>query len=142
VGGTCPNTCGDNTPYCSSDNVTCVECLEDNHCGDSERCKDGNCLLIEEEQLRNSDDQQDEEADDDEEDEELPSQYQQPDYISVDINKDGMVNLFDYEIFVEDFRNYRENGVVAERSDLDRDGDIDLSDYALFIDMYAQSRDS
>lgn len=142
VGGTCPNTCGDNTPYCSSDNVTCVECLEDNHCGDSERCKDGNCLLIEEEQLRNSDDQQDEEADDDEEDEELPSQYQQSDYISVDINKDGMVNLFDYEIFVEDFRNYRENGVVAERSDLDRDGDIDLSDYALFIDMYAQSRDS
>jgi len=56
-----------------------------------------------------------------------------------DIDGDGDVDMQDYALFVEDYLNYKNNGVYNERSDLNSDEKINMADYSLFVESYIEN---
>jgi hypothetical protein len=53
-----------------------------------------------------------------------------------DINKDGLVDLLDYVIFVKDFLK---SSLTNPRSDINQDGIVDLTDYGILVANFLQS---
>jgi hypothetical protein len=59
---------------------------------------------------------------------------------SVDLSGDNEIALEDYQVFIDDYKKYKETGEVNVRSDINRDDKINLRDYERFITIYKDSK--
>ena len=58
-----------------------------------------------------------------------------PQILPGDLNLDGVVNIFDYNIFIQDFGKTGTNLV----SDLNKDGKVDIFDYNIFLQNFGRT---
>jgi hypothetical protein len=104
--------------YCISE-CNGKECGDDScggscgDCNENETCKNGSCVVDEEDNNGEFD---------------------------VDLNDDGKINLADYQIFVNDYKESKETGEVKYRSDFNEDGRLNLADYQIFEEEYLESK--
>jgi len=57
-----------------------------------------------------------------------------------DIDGNGIIDVTDYNLFVQDFLSWKNTSTLVSRSDFDNDNDVDIDDYNIFVVEYLKNR--
>lgn len=66
-----------------------------------------------------------------------PTPIPTPTYISGDINRDGRVDIFDYNLLITDFGKTGNPGFT--RADIDNNGKVDIFDYNILVENFGKT---